>query len=180
MAEYETVRQHVRQELARIRQKIELGDDSEVLVWAQPRQLACAHRPLRYDPVYGGRRPLPPEARGAVERWVERVMEEGIRTVFCLATEGEMRRYDDLGLHSDGFLAYLLVRGLAVRHLPLTDPAHLPPGEGANWKDVQLPLVQQHAAAMYPKVTKPVLVFCSGGADRTPPVVAHMLTTRTS
>lgn len=175
MAEYETIRQRVRQELVRIRHRTEGGDDSELLAWAVHGQLAGAHRPLRYDPVYGGRGPLPLEARGAVKRWVDRVIGEGIRTVFCLATVGELRRYDDLGLHSDGFLTYLEERGLALHHFPLTDPAHLPVGEGLGWKETQLPTVQRQAAVKYPEARKPVLVFCSGGADRTPPVVAYLV-----
>ncbi len=177
MTEYETIRHRVRQELARVRQQIEGGDDSELLVWAVPGQLAGAHRPLRYDPVYGGRRPLPPDARGAVERWVDRVIgEEEVRTVFCLATQEELLRYDNLGLRTDGFLAYLRERGLLVCHLPLTDPAHLPLGEGKRWKEVQLLAVQHDAVAMYPEAIRPVLVFCSGGADRSPPVIAYMMT----
>jgi len=177
MAEYEGFMQHVRQELVRIRRQIEIGDNSELLAWVVPGQLAGSHRPLRYDPLYGGRCPLPPEAREAVERWVDRIIEEGICTVFCLATDGELRRYDQLGLNSDGFLTYMRERDIAVQHLALTDPAHLPPGEGKDWKETQLPEVQRRAAALYPSVKKPVLVFCSGGADRTPPVVAYMLTT---
>jgi hypothetical protein len=182
MSEYEDIRSHTRQELARIKQQTMHGDDSEVFAWVIPHQLAGAHRPLRYDPVYydpvlKGRGPLPLEARGDVERWVDRILEELIQTVFCLATSEELRRYDDLGLHADGFLAYLEERGLIVRHFPLTDPAHLTSGAG-SWKETQLLPVQRDAAAVYPQVDKPVLVFCSGGADRTPPVVAYLVTVR--
>jgi protein tyrosine phosphatase (PTP) superfamily phosphohydrolase (DUF442 family) len=179
MSDYERVRQHARDELERIGGQIASGDNSELLAWVVQSEIAGAHRPLRYDPMYGGRQSFSGDPRPRVEGWVDRVIAEGIRTVFCLATDGELRRYDDLGFHPDGFLAYLRERGLEVRHLPLTDPAHLPLGESKGWKEVQLSQVQRDAAALYEEAEKPVLVFCSGGADRTPPVVAYLVTAST-
>jgi len=178
MSEYEAIRKGVRQELGRIRDEIARGNDEDVLAWAIDGELAGAHRPLRYDPLYGGRGSLPAEAADAVRHWVDIITGAGIRTVFVLATESELVRYDDLRVHPDGFIAYLRSRGLDVRHLPLSDPAYLPDGVGENWKENRLLPIQREAASLYERVERPVLIFCSGGADRTPPVVAYVLTHR--
>lgn len=176
VSEYEAVRKDVRKELGRIRDEIARGNEEDVLAWVSDGELAGAHRPLRYDPMYGGRGSLPVKAVGAVRHWVDLVTGAGIRTVFVLATESELVRYDNLQVHPDGFIGYLRARGLHVRHLPLSDPAHLPDSVGANWKEDRLLPIQREAASLFEQVEKPVLVFCSGGADRTPPVVAYILT----
>jgi hypothetical protein len=42
--------------------------ESELIVWVIPSALACSQRPLRDHPQFGGRSPLPPEAKLEVVR----------------------------------------------------------------------------------------------------------------
>lgn len=57
----------LRKALANLGKRLDDGDQSELLVWVIPASLACAHRPLRHHPKYGGsRRDLSPDAAGEV------------------------------------------------------------------------------------------------------------------
>ncbi len=57
---------HIKSELQRIRGQIAVGDEYEIIVWVVRGKLACSQRPLRDHPQFGGRNPLPPEARPLV------------------------------------------------------------------------------------------------------------------
>ncbi len=176
---YEQTRRRVHDDLRQIAGQIRQRDDSRLLAWARTGLLAGAQRPLRYDPRFldsSGKplTPLPNSARAPVEAWTERVRSEGIRTIICLATCRELTRYEPLELHHDGLLGYFRSRELGVCHLPLRDPAHLLPGEAGGWKQ-ELQQVQAAALGAFPQLNVPVLTFCSGGADRTPPVLAYIV-----
>ena len=56
----------IRAQLRALGESLQAGDDSNLVVWVLEGALACAQRPLRRHPVFGGRKPLPPEARNAV------------------------------------------------------------------------------------------------------------------
>jgi hypothetical protein len=177
---YERTRHQIRDELQNIARLTRAGDDAELLAWAKADLLAGAQRPLRYDPRFlepSGRpmTPLPAVARDPVAAWTDRVRSEGIRTIMCLATCRELARYSPLELHDDGLLGYLRSRGLRVCHLPLRDPAHLLAHELAGWRQGELRQVQAAALGAFPELGTPLLVFCSGGADRTPPILAYIV-----
>lgn len=177
---YERTRRQVHDDLRRIAHQTRGRDDSELLAWATPGVLAGAQRPLRYDPRFlepSGRpmTPLPPAAQEPVSAWTDRVLSDGIQTIMCLATCRELARYEPLELHDDGLLGYLRSRGLRICHLPLRDPAHILPEEDAGWKQVELRPVQVAALGAFPSLSSPILAFCSGGADRTPPVLAFIV-----
>lgn len=51
-------------------------------------------RPLRDDHRFGGSRvPIPREARGAVEDWVDRAQEQGIQSMIVLTSHRELAYY---------------------------------------------------------------------------------------
>jgi Type I site-specific restriction-modification system, R (restriction) subunit and related helicases len=135
------------------------------LRWILPDLLACGPRPLRYHPTYGGRSPLPSEARPLVIDWVEQIRGEGIHSILCLLEVAQHQRYygHELGLHEHGLLGYCDEIGFEVVHQPLTDYQRP--------DDDQL----DQALTAFKRLPKPVLVFCSAAIDRTPPVVAHLV-----
>ena len=60
----EAKRSEVVAQMKALRRKLEAGDDSQLAAWVIPGALACAHRPLRHHPLYGGSGlPIPGEAR---------------------------------------------------------------------------------------------------------------------
>lgn len=157
--------------LRRIRQQIGRGDESELIVWVIPSILACSQRPLRDHPQFGGRRPLPLEARPEVVRWVDRVKAVGIRSVICLLEPRQLDRYyvrGGLNLHPSGLLGYYRECGFNVSHIPMTDyqrPAN----------DLMNQALQE-----FDKLPKPVLIQCSAAIDRTTPVAAFITAKRES
>lgn len=155
----------IRNELRRLRQQIGAGDESELWVWAVPRRLACAQRPLRDHPRFGGRTPLPREARPFVESWVDRVVESGFQSVISLLEVAQLDRYYARGgidIHPHGLLGYYEARGLNVASIPCTD--------------YQRPTDEQLRQALdaFRRLPKPALLHCSAGIDRTAPVAAYI------
>ena len=117
--------QCIRRELQEIGARIRAGDDSKLLAWVIPNELACAQRPLRYDPKFGGSgTALPAEARPAVVVWLARIKAEGIRSLICLMHPKELKHYDALDLDPDGLLGFYRAKGFEVSHFPWADPAH--------------------------------------------------------
>ena len=75
----------IRWSLHDLGKKLEAGDDSELLVWVIPKALACAHRPLRHHPRFGGSGlDLPSESAVEVRDWVRRIKKYGIHSIICL------------------------------------------------------------------------------------------------
>jgi hypothetical protein len=133
-------------------------------VWAIPNQLACAQRPLRDHPNFGGRTPLPHSARDLVIAWVDRVTSR-FPSIISLLEDTQNDRYyirGGLGLHEHGLLGYYRSRGLRVASLPCTD--------------YQVPTAKtmERALRMFQALPKPVLLHCSAGIDRTAPVAGFI------
>ena len=157
--------QEIRGELSRLRKQIRSGDESELWIWVIPCRLACAQRPLRDHMQFGGRTPLPVEARPAVESWVDRVVDAGFRTVISLLEEAQHERHyirGGLSLHPDGLYGYYESRGLWVATVPCTD--------------CQRPSEDQMRQVLdaFRRLPKPVLLHCSAAIDRTAPVAAYI------
>lgn len=155
----------IREELQRIRRQLRQGDESEIWIWVIRKRLACAQRPLRDHPKFGGRNPLPTEARCLIEAWVDRILEAGFQAVISLLEEAQLERYyvrGGLGLHPDGLLGYYRCRGLEVVHIPCSD--------------YQRPSDDQMHQALeaFFCLPKPILLHCSAGIDRTSPVAAYL------
>jgi hypothetical protein len=156
---------NIRKELIRIRDQIRNGNDSEILIWVIPNKLACSQRPLRDHPKFGGRSPLPREARDLIINWVERIKQMGILSIISLLEEAQNARYyirGGLDLHEGGLIGYYKSKGFWVRHFPMADYQRPSP------KDMQRVLTE------YDKLPKPVLIQCSAGIDRTTPVAAFI------
>lgn len=157
--------QHIRSDLQRIRSQIASGNDSELVLWIIPGELALSHRPLRDHPQFGGRSPLPPEARPLVVDWAERIKDTGIQSVICLLEPAQLERYyikGKLNLHEHGLLGYYEAQGLHVRHFLMTD--YQRPPESA----------MQEVLEAFDELPKPVLIHCSAAIDRTTPVAAFI------
>lgn len=175
LKELKKLERHVRNELQRIRQQIAAGDESEIVVWIILCQLACAQRPLRDHPQFGGSgRSLPPEARPAVVKWVERINQLGIRSIICLMHHKELRHYDSLELDPDGLLGFYRNQGFYVCHLPWPDPAHARTPEERLSRQQQVERIKREALAAFEELPKPVLLHCSAAIDRTTPVAAYI------
>ena len=159
----------IRRKMQSLRDKISSGDDTEIFVWIIPDKLACAQRPLRDHPEFGGRSPLPPNARTEVVAWVDRVLDAGFCSIICLLEEAQLDRYyvrGGLNLHEHGLLGYYESRGLDWRHFCLTD--YQRPSDEAM-RDI---------LAAYDELEKPVLMHCSAAIDRTTPVAAYIQASR--
>lgn len=160
----------IRSELKRIREQIYQRDESEIWIWVIPDRLACAQRPLRDNPQFGGGPgkhppPLPPEARPLVEGWVDRIIEGGFRSVISLLEVAQLQRHYVRGgiiLHPDGLLGYYRSRGLLVESIPCTD--------------YKTPTAERLCRVLeaYQLLPGPVLLHCSAGIDRTAPVAAFL------
>lgn len=114
----------IRTELQRIRHQLRQGDGSELWLWVIKGRLACAQRPLRDHPKFGGRSPLPPDARPLVVSWVDRLVKAGFRSIISLLEVPQLERYyvrGGINLHPDGLLGYYRSRGVEVESIPCTD-----------------------------------------------------------
>jgi hypothetical protein len=164
----------LRRALRSLGKSLAAGNDSELLVWVIPNALACAHRPLRHHPQFGGsRRDLPPDAASAVFSWVRRIKDSGIRAIISLMHPKELRHYAKLDLGAQDLIDLYRKEGFEVRHIPWEDPAHRPASERASFSD-ELARVRVKALCAFDVLPKPVLLHCSAGIDRSSPVAAYV------
>jgi hypothetical protein len=96
----------IREQLRDLGERLQSGDNSNLVVWVLDGALACAQRPLRRHPAFGGRKPLPLEARDAVIDWLRCIVELGFAGIICLSHEKELKYYESLCLHPDGLLGF--------------------------------------------------------------------------
>ena len=125
--------------------------------WIIEGELAVSARP-GYAP--GEERAVPP---AAVEAWIARAREAGVRSVICLLGDDQLPLY--AGALPEGLLARYRAAGFAVSHLGVRD------GLTEPFTAAQL----DEAWAAFRRLPKPVLVHCSAGHDRTGRVVRHIL-----
>ncbi len=160
--------------LSSLGKKLDAGEQSELLVWVIPGTLACAHRPLRHHPQFGGSgRDLPSDAAPAVLDWVRRIKGYGIRGIISLMHPKELRHYEQLNLGAENLIELYQKEGLYVRHIPWEDPAHRPAFERVSFAD-ELARVRVEALRAFDELPKPVLLHCSAGIDRSSPVAAFI------
>lgn len=112
-----------------------------------------------YSP-FGG-----PIQRADVDYWMEEVEGLGAAAIICLLAEDELRRYDDVLRAEGGLLRFYEARELQVFSIPVEDlkEPDLDPDE--------LRAVEE----AFNKATKPVLIHCSAGLDRTGAAVEHLV-----
>jgi hypothetical protein len=167
-------RKRIKAQLRQLALKLGRGDDEELVAWLIPGVLVCAHRPLRYHHTFGGSgQQLPPEAAPEVLKWVDRVVSEGIQSIICLMHPKEIGHYAELDLGAPDILALYRQAGLLLCHLPWDDPAHRRPDGRASFQDEVL-RVRSEALGCFDRLTKPVLIHCSAGQDRSAPVAAYI------
>jgi hypothetical protein len=144
------------------------------LLWAVDNSLACAPRPLRYHPTFGGRGPIiPQEARPVLDEWLKSVKNQGIGTIVVLATCNEMKRYASVVTPLADLLALYRSCGFLVHHHPVEDPHHAVGSAKAELLD-QVEALKQVVLAEYGKRTGGMLIHCSGGMDRSAPIAAYV------
>jgi protein tyrosine phosphatase (PTP) superfamily phosphohydrolase (DUF442 family) len=143
-------------------------------MWVVEEKLACAQRPLRRHPVFGGREPFPPEATAALVRWVDHITAMGFASIICQSHEKELEYYKPLQLHSDGLLGLYRAVGLHVEHFPWPDPAHAATPVERERRMVLADRIKVDASDAFERMPKPVLLHCSSGIDRSPPVAAFI------
>ncbi len=146
------------------------------LLWVVEKSLACSPRPLRYHPEFGGRsRLIPLEAAPALSRWLDSVKGQGIGTIVCLATAGEMKRYSLVVQPHSDLLSLYKSSGLVVYTHPVEDPAHAADSDRMGILE-QLEALKPTILGEYCGRIGAMLIHCSGGMDRTAPIAAFVAT----
>jgi hypothetical protein len=146
--------------------------DENLLVWVIPEELACAHRPLRYHPLYGGSgKNLSIDAAPEVMDWAETISLLGIKSIICLMHQKDIDYYKDLDLDAPNLIEFYK-KFFEVRHIPWEDPHHSRTDKSLI--EMKLKQVRQDALRAYNDIPKPVLIHCSAGVDRSAPVAAYI------
>lgn len=145
------------------------------LLWVIEKKLACAPRPLRYDPKFGGRIPflIPSEATSALSEWIGALKDESIGTIVCLATPGELKRYSLVVSPLADMVSLYRSSGFIVHSHPVEDPAHAPAHEKGGILQ-KMETLKPTILSEYQARTGAMLIHCSGGMDRTAPIAAFV------
>ena len=131
-------------------------DELYTAEWVVPGVLARSQRP-----GYPEDRP----AASKIVAWAERVREMGVRGILCILDDTQLAHYDGLGLDGGGLLAYYRTLGYVVRHVTADDHKR-PPLSSAELDEVW---------QAFQQLSRPVLVHCSAGRDRTGAALQHIL-----
>jgi hypothetical protein len=146
--------------------------NEKLLVWVIEEKLACAHRPLRYHPLYGGSgKNISRDATPDVKDWAETISILGIKSIICLMHQKDIDYYKDLDLDAPNLIEFYK-RFFEVRHIPWEDPHHSKTDK--NVIEKKLKQVRQDALRAYEELPKPVLIHCSAGEQRSAPVAAYI------
>jgi hypothetical protein len=168
----------LRRKLSELGAELEAGDESELLVWAIPGKLACAHRPLRHHVrFHGSGLSLPPDAVTFVFEWVQRMKDYGIRGIISLMHKKELAHYRNLDLGAESLIELYRKQGFVTREIPWDDPAHRPAFQRRSFSQ-ELKRIQVEALQAFDELPKPVLLHCSAGIDRSSPVAAFIYVNR--
>ena len=139
-----------------------------MLTWVEPGVVAYAARPLRWTKP--GR--LSAGDHAAVVNWIEEVRREGIASVICLLDDEHLVLYEDLD--GEGLLGMYRRHGLQVAHFPMPDSASAATASEGHERKRRLEQLLPNVAETYARLPRAVLVHCSAGADRSPPVAMYL------
>lgn len=169
----------IRSGMRALRDAAKLGEEIAPVEWVIEDELACCQRPLRDHPQFGGsREDLPRDAGLTLEKWADEIDGLGIRSVICLSHAKELAHYEDALSHHGGLLGLYQSRGWKVRHIPWVDPAHEATPEARERVMQEVKRIKREALSAFEELEKPVLMHCSAGIDRSPPVAAFILGSR--
>jgi hypothetical protein len=156
-----------------LKARLESGDNSELLVWLIPQQLASAQRPLRHHPLYAGSGAIiPTQATELVFEWVASVRASGIVAIISFMHDRDRRCYSDLDLKANDINEFYEQQGFKVARIPWEDPHHSKADPSIKQK--RLEQCRKDALAAFDVLPKPVLLQCSSGIDRSAPVAAYI------
>ena len=87
----ERKRVELRSAMSALGRRILNGDTSQIIHWVISHKLACAHRPLRYHPLYCDRRNLDPGAMELIHEWVLEIQLNEIKSIISLNLSIELK-----------------------------------------------------------------------------------------
>jgi hypothetical protein len=160
--------------------RLDSGNESSLFVEVIPGELMCSYRPLRRHPEFGGpQRDLPAEAAPVLLNWIQKMRTAGIRAIITLMGPAELAHYaavvSELG--SADLIGLYESHGFKVRSIPWEDPLYRVGQGGRSYAD-QLLEVREKSLRAFDELSKPVLLHCSSGIQRSSPVAAFIYSRR--
>lgn len=153
--------------------KLESGDDSELLVWVIPNQLASAQRPLRHHPRYAGSGAvIPKEATALVFEWASAIRASGIASIISFMHDRDRECYSELDLDAADINEFFEKQGFTVARIPWEDPGYSKADAATKVKSLER--CRAEALRAFDALPKPILLQCSSGVDRSAPVAAFI------
>ncbi len=116
--------------------------------------------------------PIPGEAKPLILDWVEQIRLEEIASIISFMHDRDVRCYREIDFGDLNLLEFIKNQGFHVCPLPWEDPKHSKTDPAA--KRAKLERVRKDALEAYDRLTKPVLLQCSAGIDRSAPVAAYI------
>ena len=170
----EDKRREIERGMRALGDRLESRDESELLLWVIPHELACVHRPLRHHPDYGGSgAPIPSAAKPLILEWIDWLHVEGIASIISFMHDRDLGCYREIDFDGGTLLEALEQHGFQVCRLPWEDPAHSK--TDPTLKQRRLLEMCGKALRAFNRLPKPVVLVCSAGRDRSAPAAAYIL-----
>ncbi len=160
--------------------RLDSGNESSLFVEVIPGELMCSYRPLRRHPEFGGpQRDLSVEAAPVLLNWIQKMRTAGIRAIISLMGPAELAHYATVvsELDAEDLIGLYESHGFNVRSIPWEDPLYRVGQGGRSYED-QLREVCEKSLRAFDELSKPVLLHCSSGIQRSSPVAAFIYSQR--
>jgi hypothetical protein len=169
----DTKRLEVIVKMRALKSRLEAGDDSNLLVWVIPQNLASAQRPLRHHPLYAGSGVvIPVQATSLLFDWAAKIQSAGIASIISFMHGRDRRCYSELDLKAEDINEFFETQGFKVARIPWEDPHHSKSDPTTMRKRLEQCRVK--ALKAFDELPKPVLLQCSSAIDRSAPVAAYI------